>query len=176
MASFTVNFDFRENIEECLEQIQEQHADGGGDYPEAVHTALDNAVSGHSWREEAVKLCFLVLDAPPHTEEEVQGVNESLRKTVMNAAEASGSSVPITSIDNDKVILEGIYDGRLLGSACYSSTAPAFWCMSAMVNLLNGVEVPSIYWYANMKVTKDNVVDAFEHYHAQTLDDYLAGN
>ena len=90
-------FDFRENIEECLEQIQEQHADGGGDYPEAVHTALDNAVSGHSWREEAVKLCFLVLDAPPHTEEEVQGVNESLRKTVMNAAEAGIRIIPVAS-------------------------------------------------------------------------------
>ena len=48
--------------------------------------------------------------------------------------------------------------------------------MSAMVNLLNGVEVPSIYWYANMKVTKDNVAEAFEHYHGQTLEAYLTGN
>ena len=104
------------------------------------------------------------------------GLYSSATIGVMNAAQAAGSDVPITSIDNDKVILEGINDGKLLGSACYSSTAPAFWCMSAMVNLLNGVEVPCIYWYANMKVTKDNVAEAFEHYHGQTLDDYLAGN
>ena len=104
------------------------------------------------------------------------GLYSSATIGVMNAAQAAGSKVPITSIDNDKVILEGIADGRLLGSACYSSTAPAFWCMSAMVNLLNGVEVPSIYWYANMKVTKDNVAEAFVHYHNQTLEEYLAGN
>ena len=103
------------------------------------------------------------------------GLYSSATIGVMNAAEAAGSDVPITSIDNDKVILEGINDGKLLGSACYSSTAPAFWCMSAMVNILNGVEVPSIYWYANMKVTKDNVAEAFEHYHGQTLEEYLAG-
>ena len=104
------------------------------------------------------------------------GLYSSATIGVMNAAQAAGSNVPITSIDNDKVILEGVADGRLLGSACYSATAPAFWCMSAMVNLLNGVEVPSIYWYANMKVTKDNVAEAFEHYHGQTLEAYLAGN
>ena len=104
------------------------------------------------------------------------GLYSSATIGVMNAAQAAGSKVPITSIDNDKVILEGIADGRLLGSACYSSTAPAFWCMSAMVNHLNGVEVPSIYWYANMKVTKDNVAEAFVHYHNQTLEEYLAGN
>ena len=90
-------FDFRDNIEECLEQIKEQSADGGGDYPEAVHTALENAVSGHSWREEAVKLCFIVLDAPPHTEAEVQGVNESLRNTVLKAAEAGIRIIPVAS-------------------------------------------------------------------------------
>ena len=104
------------------------------------------------------------------------GLYSSATIGMMNAAEANSSAVPITSIDNDKVILEGIYNGKLLGSACYSSTAPAFWCMSAIVNLLNGVDVPCIYWYENLAVTKANVAEAFEHYHGVTLEDYLAGN
>ena len=94
---------------------------------------------------------------------------------MMNAAKANDCDVPITSIDNDKVIIEGIVNGDLLGSCCYSSTAPAFWCMSALINVLNGVDVPSLYWYANMNVTAENAVEAFEHYHGMTYDEYLAG-
>lgn len=104
------------------------------------------------------------------------GLYSSATIGMMNAAAANNCTVPITSIDNDKVILEGIYEGKLLGSCCYSSTAPAFWCLSALLNKLNGVEIPSVYWYANMNVTADNVEEAFEHYHGQTLADYMAGN
>ncbi|MBQ1847419.1 MAG: VWA domain-containing protein, partial [Clostridia bacterium] len=95
---YTVKFfDFREDINECIEQLKEQSAYGGGDYPEAVHTALDNAVSGHDWREEAVKLCFIVLDAPPHSESEIQEVNVELLKTVKTAAEQGIRIIPVAS-------------------------------------------------------------------------------
>lgn len=103
------------------------------------------------------------------------GLYSSATIGMMNAAEANGSDVPITSIDNDKVIIEGIVDGKLLGSCCYSSTAPAFWLMSAIVNKLNGCEIPSIYWYDSVNVTADNAVEMFKHYHGMTYDEYLAG-
>ncbi len=90
-------YDFREDVNECIEQLKEQYANGGGDYPEAVHTALDNAVSGHNWREEAVKLCFIVLDAPPHSESEIQGINAELLKTVKAAAEQGIRIIPVAS-------------------------------------------------------------------------------
>jgi hypothetical protein len=64
----------------------------------------------------------------------------------------------------------------VVGTAAYSSIAPARWCMSEMVNLLNGATIPGIVFYANMKVIKDNVEAAFEHYYpGQTLKDYMAG-
>ena len=95
---------------------------------------------------------------------------------MINAKLANGSDIPLTSIDNDKPILQAIYEGNCLGSACYSSTAPSFYCMSAAVNLLNGVEVPSAYFYQNQIVTKDNVEAMFEHYYnGKTLADYMAG-
>ena len=90
-------YDFRTDINECIEQLKEQHADGGGDTPEAVHTALDNAVKGHTWREEAVKICFIVLDAPPHAEYEIQGINAELLKTVKAAAEQGIRIIPVAS-------------------------------------------------------------------------------
>ncbi|MCQ2428684.1 MAG: VWA domain-containing protein [Clostridia bacterium] len=87
-------FDFRTDINECVKQIAGQSAAGGGDYPEAVHTALDNAVAGHQWRNEAVKICFLVLDAPSHNGQEI---DESLRKSLNTAAENGIRIIPVAS-------------------------------------------------------------------------------
>lgn len=95
---------------------------------------------------------------------------------MINAKLAAGSDVPLTSIDNDKPILQAIYEGNCLGSACYSSTAPAYYCMGAIINLLNGEDIPSAFFYQNQAVTKDNVEEMFEHYYAgKTLADYMAG-
>ncbi len=90
-------YDFREDIEQCLAQMGSEYAEGGGDYPEAVHTALENAVTGHDWRSDAVKLCFMVLDAPPHSESELQGVNASLRKSLKAAAAEGIRIIPVAS-------------------------------------------------------------------------------
>ena len=88
-------YDFRENIDECIEQIRQEYASGGGDMPEAVHKALSNAVSGHEWRADAVKLCFLVLDAPPHTESEVQGIGVDIANSLLMASEYGIRIIPV---------------------------------------------------------------------------------
>ena len=47
--------------------IQKQHADGGGDFPEALDDALYSAVNETEWTEGArTKIAFIILDAPPH--------------------------------------------------------------------------------------------------------------
>ncbi len=100
-------YDFRTDINDCLEQLKDEHANGGGDYPEAVHTALENAVTGHQWRNGAVKICFIVLDAPPHSESEIQGINEKLLKTVKEAASQGIRIIPVASsgVDTETEIL-----------------------------------------------------------------------
>ena len=104
------------------------------------------------------------------------GLYSSATIGMMNAAQAAGSDVPSTSIDNDKGVLEGVYEGKLLGSCCYSSTAPIKWCLSQLVNKLNGVEIPNVMFYANTLVTKENVEEMFEfYYNGKTLADYMAG-
>lgn len=95
-------YDFRSSIDECVKQLSEQRAEGGGDYPEAVHTALENAITGHTWRENAVKICFFVLDAPPHTESEIQGINANILKSLKIASENGIRIVPVASSGVDK--------------------------------------------------------------------------
>ena len=92
-------FPFSDNIDEVAEAIREQSASGGGDFPEAVHTALDSAVNNHDWDEDSVKIMFLVLDAPPHEDAQIV---DSVNKYVAEAAEMGIRIVPIASSGIDK--------------------------------------------------------------------------
>ncbi len=104
------------------------------------------------------------------------GLYSSATVGMMNAQKSNGTTVPLSSVDNDKPILAGIYNGEVIGTAAYSSIAPAWWSMTQIVNLLNGDPIPGVMFYENMKVTKDNVEEAFAHYYpGKTLQDYLAG-
>jgi ribose transport system substrate-binding protein len=105
------------------------------------------------------------------------GLYSSATIGMMNAMLASEKKdLLLSSVDQDKPILKGIYDGVIVGTSAYSSIAPANWCMSEMVNLLNGAEIPGVVFYANMAITKDNVESAFEHYYpGKTLKDYMEG-
>lgn len=93
-------YPFTEDINAAAGAIGEQRADGGGDYPEAVHTALNSAVNNHDWDEDSVKIMFLVLDAPPHSED-VQIV-DSVRRYTEQAAEMGIRIIPIASSGVDK--------------------------------------------------------------------------
>ena len=86
---------FDKDIEAALKLLDNEYSDGGGDYPEAVHTALEDALNGHEWREESVRLMFLVLDAPPHGESEE--VIESIRTSIVKAAEMGVRIIPVAS-------------------------------------------------------------------------------
>ena len=87
-------FDFRSDVDEAVSILAKQRAAGGGDYEEAVDTALDYAINQARWDEDAVKLVFLVLDAPPHyTADTVRTINAAITK----AAEEGIRIIPIAS-------------------------------------------------------------------------------
>ena len=93
-------YDFTTEIDNVMDQITNQYAMGGGDYPEAVDEALYNAVSEHDWSPSArARLLFLVLDAPPHYDEDK--VN-SIKETVKTAAEKGIRIIPVASSGVDK--------------------------------------------------------------------------
>lgn len=92
-------FPFSENIDEVVNAIGEQSAEGGGDFPEAVHTALDSAVNNHDWDENSVKIMFLVLDAPPHSDVQIV---DSVNSTIQKAAGMGIRVIPVASSGIDK--------------------------------------------------------------------------
>ncbi len=91
---------FTSNATTTLEFIKEQSADGGGDFPEAVHTALNTALSELQWSNTAkTRIAFLLLDAPPHNETSVIG---QLQDAITEAARKGIKIIPITASGIDK--------------------------------------------------------------------------
>ena len=63
----TRTWNFSADVKGFLQDIADVQADGGNDYPEDVQQGLHDALLKPSWRDPgAVKLVFLIGDAPPH--------------------------------------------------------------------------------------------------------------
>lgn len=92
--------EFTKDLGETISFIGEQSANGGGDFPEAVHTALNAGINELEWSSTArTRLAFLVLDAPPHYEPEILA---DLQSTLRTAAEKGIKVIPVTASGIDK--------------------------------------------------------------------------
>lgn len=88
-------FDFTDSLLTFRETLAEQSANGGGDYPEAMHLALEHAAD-LSWRErDTARLMFLVGDAPPHNQHAARALSaaQRLRDRGVRAYPIAGSGV-----------------------------------------------------------------------------------
>jgi hypothetical protein len=93
-------FAFTDDISAASAELAQQAADGGGDTPEAVELALDDAINKHDWRAQATaRLLFLVLDAPPH---DGDARFASLHRVTRDAAERGIQIVPVAASGIDK--------------------------------------------------------------------------
>ena len=91
---------FTPNTEKTSQFIKSTSTGGGGDTPEAVHTALEKAINELEWSSDALsRILFLVLDAPPHHNPKVM---DSLKKSIQKAAEKGIKIIPITGSGIDK--------------------------------------------------------------------------
>ena len=73
--------------------IDKQHADGGGDYPEAVPEALMAALNSSGWDSNArARIAFLILDAPCHQDSATLAL---LHDQILNAAAQGVRIVPV---------------------------------------------------------------------------------
>lgn len=67
-AYVTKRYPLSTDLDEVFEHLMAFRADGGGDTPEHVNKALYEAVNKMQWSDGAMKMVFLVGDAPPHTD------------------------------------------------------------------------------------------------------------
>ena len=92
--------DFTSDATATMAFIQQQEANGGGDFPEAVHTALEEGLQKLSWREDrSIRLVFMLLDAPPH---QYDNVLASLHTTIPQYSQAGIRIIPVAASGIDK--------------------------------------------------------------------------
>lgn len=92
--------DFTDKLSQTTDFIKKQCADGGGDYPEAVHTALVSGLQELSWREDqTIRLAFMLLDAPPHKQDDVI---KKLQDFVPQYAKSGIRIIPVAASGVDK--------------------------------------------------------------------------
>ncbi|KAA0234631.1 MAG: hypothetical protein JJLCMIEE_02188 [Acidimicrobiales bacterium] len=94
--SFQTNtFDFTDDIDFFIsEGLQKVQANGGGDYPEMLSEAFNEAITAPAWRvDDTVKLVFLVADAPPH----LDYGGPSYADDALSAAAAGIKVLPVAS-------------------------------------------------------------------------------
>ena len=85
---------FTDDYRKTIQYISMQYATGGGDLPEAVHTALEAGLQNLAWNTSArARIAFLVLDAPAHQDH--QGVVESLQASVREYARQGIKLIPV---------------------------------------------------------------------------------
>ena len=91
---------FTDDVSKTVGFIEQQGANGGGDYPEAVHTALERMLQDLSWDTKArTRLAFLILDAPAHHEE---AIIRSLQQSVATCAKLGIKLIPVAASGVDK--------------------------------------------------------------------------
>ena len=92
---------FTTDINSTVDYIGLQKADGGGDTPEAVHTALEVALTNLQWHTSAYsKMAFLILDAPAHVNH--VGVIASLQNSVAEFATRGIKLIPVFCSSHEK--------------------------------------------------------------------------
>jgi hypothetical protein len=91
---------FSNDISTTLNFIKQQSAGGGGDFPEAVHTALNKTLSELQWSANArTRIIFLILDAPPHHDSPI--ISE-IQQAARTAAGMGIKIIPVTASGIDK--------------------------------------------------------------------------
>ena len=91
---------FTTDLSKTADFVSQQRAEGGNDYPEAVHSALEHMLQDLSWEPQArTHLAFLILDAPAHHE---GAVISSLQKSIQLCAEQGIQLIPVAASGVDK--------------------------------------------------------------------------
>jgi len=75
----TKDYPLTSDMDGVFAELSTYTAEGGGDVPEDVDAALDDAVHKMAWRDGAKKMIFLVGDAPPASRGEVPKFDVSAR-------------------------------------------------------------------------------------------------
>ncbi|REE85109.1 Mg-chelatase subunit ChlD [Paenibacillus taihuensis] len=151
------DFPFTKDIDEVVKQLGQQKAAGGGDFPEAVDQALENAINEHKWSDDArARLLFLVMDAPPHHDRKV---TKHMHELIETAAAEGIRIIPVASSGVDAATE---YLMRFIAAA----TGGTYLFLTDHSGIGNEHLKPAVGEY-EVKAMNDLLVDVINRYSSQ---------
>lgn len=127
--------DFTSDAKKVQKALNNENASGGGDWPEAVSEALTETMFTDDWKDDSVKLAFLIYDAPPH-----DGKEKELLAAVEEASKKGIRLIPVVASDNDR-------DTELFGRAIAITTGGTYVFLTDDSGIGNSHEEPIIGSY-----------------------------
>ncbi len=94
---------FTDNLEAFQEELAKVSASGGGDYPEDLQSALQDAMTKMEWSRNGIRLSFIITDAPPHLD---YGQTYSY---AVAARDAKAKAIKIFSVGTGGLNINGEY-------------------------------------------------------------------
>ncbi len=102
------------DLEAFQKELENVSASGGGDYPEDLQSALEDAVKKINWNRKGIRLSFIITDAPPH-------LDYSQKFTYMDAArKARLEGTKIFSVGTGGLNINGEYILRQISQYTYA--------------------------------------------------------
>ncbi len=90
--------DFTSDVDVLTSTLMSETSDGGGDIPEAVGRVMQESITDNSsWKQDTVKIAFMIFDAPPHDED-----SDKVESAVRAAAEKGIKLIPIVSSNSER--------------------------------------------------------------------------
>ena len=143
--------DFTSDVKELQKKLNNEEAEGGGDYPEAVADILKETIFDGGWKDDSVKLAFLIFDAPPHT-----GKDAEILSAVEEAAKKGIRIVPVVASDGDR-------DTELFGRALAITTGGDYVFLTDDSGIGNSHTEPIIGSY-DVRKLYDIIIDIVNDY------------
>ncbi|RLC54320.1 MAG: hypothetical protein DRH89_09620, partial [Candidatus Cloacimonadota bacterium] len=104
-----------DSLPEFQGQLSMVKADGGGDRPENLQAALEDALTKISWRKNGVRLAFIITDAPPH-------LNYNQKYTYVSAVhDAKRKGIKLFSIGTGGLPLSGEFVLRQISQYTFAN-------------------------------------------------------
>lgn len=94
---------FTSDLENFKKELNQVQAGGGGDYPEDLQSALKDSLKELQWRQNSIRLSFIITDAPPHLDYNQEYTYLSAMK------EASEKGIKLYSIGTGGLDINGEY-------------------------------------------------------------------
>lgn len=104
---------FTGKIKQFQKELNKVRADGGGDYPEDLQSALKDSIKKMKWNSDGIRLGFIITDAPPHFDYKQEYTYRDA------AADSQKSAIKIFSIGTGGLDIRGEYVLRQIAHYTY---------------------------------------------------------